>query len=506
MSQAKTESETLVQDSNIVRDAKLNNLSYFEDKGVDAYPHRFKPDSKAGDLQSKYQSLEDGEQTEDIIIVAGRIKAYRNSGMFIDLHDTTGKIQIFSHKQDLSEEQLEDIKHYDLGDIIGVKGYIRRTPRGELTINAKETTLLTKSLQPLPDKHSGLTDVEQRYRQRYVDMIANPEVKDAFRKRSQIIRTFQNILDEKGYIEVETPVLHTIPGGTSAKPFETHHNSLDMPLYLRIATELHLKRLIVGGLADGVYEIGRLFRNEGMSVKHNPEFTTLEVYVAYSDYNDMMDLTEELVSKTCEAVNGTTAVSFNGKDIDFKAPWPRISMVDSVKEKTNVDFLEITDLKAAIEKAKELELDINPNDKSLNWGKIVEAAFEKYVEGTLIQPTHITDYPLDISPLAKKHPENSLLTERFESFCNGWEIANAFSELNDPQDQVARFQEQVKLREAGDDEAQYLDMDFVNALEVGMPPTGGLGIGMDRLVMLLTDSHSIRDVIPFPTMKEKTDN
>ncbi len=497
---AKQEQAT-APDSNIVRDAKLNNLQYFLDKGIDPYPHSFKPNAKASELAEKYANLEDGDFTDDTVTVAGRIMAYRNSGMFIDLHDTSGKIQIFSHKQDLDAETLENIAHYDLGDIIGVTGYVRRTPRGELTINAKETTLLNKSLQPLPEKRHGLTDIEQRYRQRYVDLIANPEVKDVFQKRTQIIQTFRKVLDDKGYLEVETPIFHTIPGGTSAKPFTTYHNTLDMQLFLRIATELPLKRLIVGGLADGVYEIGRLFRNEGLSVKHNPEFTTLEVYVAYQDYHDMMALTEELVEQSCIAINGSTKVTFGNNEIDFKAPWPRKTMCELVAEKTGIDFMQFTDFEDAKKKAAELDITVEAH---MNWGKIVAEAFDRYVEADLIQPTHVIDYPKDISPLAKGHRDQSILAERFESFANGWEIANAFSELNDPQDQRARFEDQMKEREAGDDEAQYLDEDFVNALEYGMPPTGGLGVGMDRLVMLLTNSQTIRDVLLFPTMRNKS--
>lgn len=492
--------ETTAPDSNIVRDAKLNNLKFFQEKGIDAYPHDFKPNAKAGDLIAKYADLADGEKTEDTVIVAGRIMAYRNSGMFIDLHDTSDKIQIFSHKQDLDAEALEEISHYDLGDIIGVTGYVRRTPRGELTINAKETTLLNKSLQPLPEKRHGLVDVEQRYRQRYVDLIANPEVKGVFRQRSQIIKAFRRVLDDKGYLEVETPVLHSIPGGTSAKPFTTHHNALDMELYLRIAPELYLKRLIVGGLAEGVYEISRLFRNEGTSIKHNPEFTALEVYVAYQDYNDMMSLTEELVEQACIAINGSTKVTFGDKEINFKAPWARKTMCELVAEKTGIDFIQYPDLKDAKKKATELGIKVEAH---MNWGKIIAEAFDRFVEADLIQPTHVTDYPRDICPLAKGHRDHPLLAERFESFANGWEIANAFSELNDPQDQRARFEDQVAEREAGDDEAQYLDEDYINALEYGMPPTGGLGIGMDRLVMLLTNSQTIRDVLLFPTMRNK---
>lgn len=488
-------------ESNIVRDGKLQNLAYFQQQGIDPYPHSFKPDSKAADLHDKYAELADGAVTEDTVIVAGRITAYRNSGMFIDLTDTTGKVQIFCHKQDLDETQLQHIAHLDLGDIIGVEGYVRRTPRSELTINAKRVTLLTKSLQPMPDKHHGLSDIEQRYRQRYADLIANDESRDTLRKRSRIIQSVRETLNNKDYIEVETPALHVIPGGTTAKPFMTHHNALDMPLSLRIALELHLKRLIVGGLADGVYEIGRVFRNEGTSVKHNPEFTMLELYIAYTDYHDIMDVTEEIVANACLAANGTLKIKYGEHEIDFSPGWPRKSMVDLVKEHVGIDFNTITDLDEARTLAKDHGLHV---EKYMSWGEIVELFFGEKVEALLIQPTHVIDLPRDISPLAKVHRNNPRLTERFESYVNGWEIANAFSELNDPIDQYNRFKDQVAKREAGHDEAQHLDLDFITALEYGMPPTGGLGVGIDRLVMLLTNSPSIRDVIAFPTMRHKS--
>ncbi len=487
-------------DSNIVRDGKLHNLSYFKGKGIDPYPHSFKPDSKANALHDKYKELADGDVTEDTVTVAGRITAYRNSGMFIDLSDVTDKVQIFCHKQDLDADQLEQIAHLDLGDIIGVTGIVRRTPRGELTVNAKKVTLLTKSLQPMPEKYHGLSDIEQRYRQRYADLIANEDSRDTLRKRSRIIQSVRETLNAKEYIEVETPALHVIPGGTTAKPFMTHHNALDMPLSLRIALELHLKRLIVGGLADGVYEIGRVFRNEGTSVKHNPEFTMLELYVAYTDYHDIMDITEEIVANACLAANGSLDIAYGDKQISFATGWPRKRMVDLVKEVTGVDFMTITTDDEARKVAKEHKIHV---EKFMTWGEIVEVFFGEKVEHTLIQPIHVTDLPRDISPLAKVHRNEPRLTERFESYVNGWEIANAFSELNDPIDQYERFADQVAKREAGHDEAQYLDLDFVTALEFGMPPTGGLGIGIDRMVMLLTNSQSIRDVIAFPTMRNK---
>jgi lysyl-tRNA synthetase class 2 len=466
-------------ESNIVRDGKLQNLAYFQQQGIDPYPHSFKPNVKAADLHEKYKDLADGAVTEDTVIVAGRITAYRNSGMFIDLTDTSEKVQIFCHKQDLDETQLQHIAHLDLGDIIGVEGYVRRTPRHELTINAKKVTLLTKSLQPMPDKHHGLSDIEQRYRQRYADLIANEESRETLRKRSRIIQSVRETLNKKDYID---------------------HNALDMKLSLRIALELHLKRLIVGGLADGVYEMGRVFRNEGTSVKHNPEFTMLELYIAYTDYNDIMDITEEIVANACLAANGTLKIQYGDHEIDFSPGWPRKSMVDLVKEHVGVDFNAVTDVDEARKLAKEHGLHV---EKYMSWGEIVEVFFGEKVEAKLIQPIHVIDLPRDISPLAKVHRSNPRLTERFESYVNGWELANAFSELNDPIDQYGRFKDQVAKREAGHDEAQHLDLDFITALEFGMPPTGGLGVGIDRLVMLLTNSPSIRDVIAFPTMRHK---
>lgn len=485
--------------SNIVRDAKIDNLNYFKAKGINPYPATFRPTHKADALHELYKDLADGEVTQDVVVVAGRITAYRNSGMFIDLTDTSEKIQIFCHKQDLSADSLEDISHLDLGDIIGVKGYVRRTPRAELTINAQEVTLLTKSIQPMPDKYHGLNDIEQRYRQRYIDLIANEDSRRVFHQRAQIIRAMRRVLDDKDYLEAETPVLHPIAGGAAARPFTTHHNALDMQLYLRIATELYLKRLVVGGLAEGVYEFGRTFRNEGISIKHNPEFTMLECYVVYNDYTDMMALVENLVESACIAIHGKPVAMFGDKELNFAAPWPRKSMCELVHEKTAIDFMQITDREKAKAEAERLGIKVEPH---FNWGEIVEAVFAEKVEHTLTQPIHVMHQPKDISPLAKPCPENPIITERFESFANGWEIANAFSELNDPFDQRARFEDQVDKRDRGNDEATEMDEDFVIALEYGMPPTGGLGIGIDRLVMLLTDSHSIRDVIAFPTMRK----
>ncbi len=485
-------------DDNIVRHAKIDNLAYFKGRGINPYPSTFKPTHKATDLQDKYGGLKDGTVTEDIVTVAGRITAYRNSGMFIDLEDVTGKVQIFCHKQDLSEQALADIAHLDLGDIIGATGYVRRTPRGELTINAKEVVLLAKSMQPMPEKYHGLTDIEQRYRMRYADLIANEDSRVTLRKRSTIISSMRELMNSRGYIEVETPILQTIPGGATARPFKTHHNALDMELYLRIAPELFLKRLLVGGLADGVYEIGRLFRNEGISIKHNPEFTSIEVYILYDNCNDMMQLAEDLVVNACMKANGTLKVDFEGKEIDFTPPWPRKRMVDLVKEQCGVDMLTIKTDEEARAIAKEHKL---PVQDFMRWGEIVELFFGEKIEPTILQPIHVTGHPKDISPLAKSDPNDPRLTDRYESFVNTWEISNGFSELNDPIDQYQRFLDQVKNRGAGNDEAQHLDEDFVRALEYGLPPTGGMAIGIDRLVMLLTGKPNIRDVIAFPTMR-----
>jgi lysyl-tRNA synthetase class 2 len=485
-------------DDNIVRHAKIKNLEYFKARGINSYPATFKPTHKAVQLQETYAALADGDHTEDSVTVAGRITAYRNSGMFIDLEDVTGKVQVFCHKQDLDAQALEDIAHLDLGDIIGASGKIRRTPRGELTINASTITLLSKSLQPMPEKYHGLTDIEIRYRQRYADLIANESSRVTLRKRSIIISSMRDLMNSRGYIEVETPILQTIPGGATARPFKTHHNALDMQLYLRIAPELFLKRLLVGGLAEGVYEIGRLFRNEGTSIKHNPEFTSIEVYILYDNCNDMMQLAEDLVVNACMKANGTLKVKFEEKEIDFTPPWPRKRMVDLVKEHCGVDMMAIHSDEEARKIAKNHKL---PVADYMRWGEVVELFFGEKIEPTIIQPMHVTGHPKDISPLAKSDPNEPRLTDRYESFVNTWEISNGFSELNDPIEQYQRFLDQVKNRDAGNDEAQHLDEDFVRALEYGLPPTGGMAIGLDRLTMLLTGSASIRDVIAFPTMR-----
>lgn len=487
--------------SNIYRDARIAKLEELKAIGVNPYPYHFDKSHDAQTLHKTYEYLEKGEETDVQVKIAGRIMSIRNSGMFIDLQDTTGRIQIFSHKDHLSEENLKILNLLDLGDMIGVTGFIRRTPRGELTINAQGIVLLSKSLLPLPEKYHGLSDVEMRYRQRYLDLIMNQESRDRLRSRSLIIQSIRQYLLERGYLEVETPMLHTIPGGAAALPFVTHHNALDMELYLRIAPELFLKRLIIGGLADKVFEINRCFRNEGVSPRHNPEFTSIELYVAYADYNDMMSLTEQLIENAVMQVVGQTTVTFNGRELNLAGPFPRKSMTGLVHEATGIDFMTITDLAEAKTAAKSIGLDAS---QCHNWGKVVELVFGERVEHTLIQPIHVTDFPRDISPLAKEHRHDPRLTERFETYINTWEVANAFSELTDPIDQKQRLLDQVAEREAGDSEAHYMDHDFITALEYGMPPCGGLGIGIDRLVMLLTDSHTIRDIIAFPTMRKKS--
>ena len=434
------------------------------------------------------------------VTVAGRIMAKRIMGKasFVHIQDSEGKIQSYVSINDLGEESYQAFKEDDIGDIVGITGFVFKTRTGEISIHAKELTLLSKSLRPLPEKYHGLKDTDLRYRQRYVDLIVNPEVKDTFLKRTEIIKEIRRILDEKNFLEVETPILNTIAGGASARPFITHHNTLDIDMYLRIANELYLKRLIVGGF-DRVYEMGRMFRNEGMDIKHNPEFTNIELYAAFADYHDMMDITEEIVSKTAEKVLGTTKINYQGTDIDLTPNWKRITMIDAIKEQTGVDFNSVETDGETLKIAKELNVEIDPIKTSR--GEIINQIFEDKVEETLIQPTFIYDYPVEVSPLTKRKPSDPRLTERFELFIGGREYANAYSELNDPIDQYERFLNQVKQREAGDDEANMMDEDFVTALEYGMPPTGGLGIGVDRLIMLLTDQASIRDILLFPTMK-----
>jgi lysyl-tRNA synthetase, class II len=487
-------------DDDPLRAVRIGKRERLEALGIDPYPCSFERTHEAAELERRYAGLAAGAETEDRVRVAGRIRAMRNSGMFIDLHDASGKIQIFCHRDLLGQEALATVRLVDIGDLIGVDGLVRRTPRGELTVNAIAVTVLAKALRPLPEKYHGLADVELRYRQRYLDLIMNPQSRETLRRRSRIVAAMRSHLVGRGYLEVETPMLHTIPGGASAKPFVTHHNALDIDLYLRIAPELHLKRLVVGGLADKLFEINRCFRNEGLSPRHNPEFTTLELYEAYADYTAMMNLTEELVTAVAETVLGTLQIGYGGTAIDLSPPWRRRSMAELVQTATGIDFLALENAEKAREVAADLGAALTGSE---NWGQALEAAFAARVEDTLIQPIHVTGFPRDISPLAKADRTDPRLVERFETYIYGWEIANAFSELNDPQDQRERFEAQMRARAAGDEEAQPLDEDYVTALEYGLPPCGGLGIGIDRLVMLLTDSPSIRDVIAFPTLRPR---
>lgn len=455
------------------------------------------------EVTAKSKEIIDNFETMEgkVVMIAGRIMSKRGMGKasFSHVQDMEGQIQVYLKVDEVGEEHYEEFKKYDIGDIVGIQGEVFKTHKGEISVKAKVVELLSKSLQPLPEKWHGLKDVDLRYRQRYVDLIVNHDVKRTFIIRSKIISAIRKYLDNLGYIEVETPILNTIPGGASAKPFVTHHNTLGLDMYLRIAPELYLKRLIVGGF-EKVYEIGRLFRNEGMSVKHNPEFTTIELYEAYTDYNGMMDIAEGLISTVSNEVLGTMKIKYQDQEIDLTPNWNRISMAEAVRQYTGLDFSKVETKEEAYDIAKSKNVMV---EKGASKGEIVYAMFESFVEHKLIQPTFITDYPVEVSPLAKRKIDDPSLTERFEFFIFGREMGNAFSELNDPIDQRERFLDQVKKREAGDEEANMMDDDFVTALEYGLPPTGGLGIGIDRLVMLLTDSHSIRDVLLFPTMKPK---
>lgn len=486
-------------ETNIHRESRLVKLKKLQELGYNPYPYKFKPNAYAADLQEKYKDLEAGVDTEDRVIVAGRAMAIRNNGMFIDIKDNSGKIQAFCHKNHLPEDQLELLKNLDVGDMVGISGYVRRTPRGELSIAAEKFDIISKSLQPLPEKFHGLTDVEARYRQRYVDFIMNDESREIYRKRCAITSAIRRYFEENGFLEVETPMLHPIMGGANAKPFITHHNTLDMDLFLRIAPELYLKKLVVGGF-DKVFEIGRNFRNEGVDKTHNPEFTALEAYQAYADYNDMAELIPSLLAYVAKAVNGTTIINVNGTEIDLAQPFVKKSMLELVKDATGVDFLEAKDVDEAIALAKSIGVDASD---CISWGKVVSEVFDERVEANLIQPTLVMDMPRDISPLAKTHRSNPRLVEHFDAYVAGMEMGCAYSELSNPLEQRERFEAQCADREKGDDEAQMLDEDFINALENGFPPSGGMGMGVDRLAILLTGAETIRDVIAFPTLRRK---
>ena len=480
----------------VVRHAKLAAL---RDRGEEPYKLNFDPTARAGELTGRYAALADGEETDDEVRVAGRVVALRDQGkaVFLVLRDATGDLQLFCRANVLGDEALAAVKDLDLGDWVGAGGLVMRTRRGELSVSAKSVVLLSKSLRPLPEKFHGLNDTETRYRQRYVDLIVNPEVRDTFSKRFAIISSIRRYMDARGYLEVETPMLHPIPGGATAKPFVTHHNALDMEFYLRIAPELYLKRLLVGGF-EAVYEINRSFRNEGISVRHNPEFTMLEAYRAFTDLRGMMDLTEGMVRTAATDVLGTLLITYQGVEVDLGAPWRRATMIELTSEAAGEDTSfsrSLDDLRALCAKHEV------PIEKTWGRGKLITELFEKLVERTLVQPTFVTDYPLETSPLARKKPDEPELTDRFELIITGREFANAFSELVDPVDQRERFSAQMSAKAGGDDEAMGYDEDYLRAMEYGMPPAGGMGIGIDRLVMLLTDSASIRDVLLFPHLR-----
>lgn len=482
-----------------VRRQKMQDLA---DMGIDPFGQAYQRTSTSGKITEQYENMTK-EQLQDLDVhvkIAGRIMTKRRQGKagFMHIQDVDGQIQIYVRKDEVGEEQYEIFKKNDIGDIVGIEGTVMKTDHGQLSVRAKVYTHLSKSLRPLPEKYHGLTDVEERFRRRYVDLIMNPEAKHIALTRPRIIRAVQEYLDGQGLVEVETPVLQPILGGAAARPFITHHNTLNMPFYLRIATELPLKRLIVGGL-EGVYEIGRLFRNEGMDATHNPEFTTVEAYVAYSDLHGMMDLIEGLFDFVANKVLGTTEITYQGQEISLKAPFKRITMCEAIKEKTGIDFKQEMSYEQAVALAQEHDIEVDKIHNSV--GHIIQLFFDKYVEETITQPTFVYEYPIEISPLAKKNRQDPRFTDRYELFICGHEYANAFSELNDPIDQRERFEKQLELRDLGDEEANEMDVDYVEALEYGMPPTGGVGLGIDRFVMLLTDQRTIREVLLFPHMK-----
>ncbi|GAB7387181.1 lysine--tRNA ligase [Bacillaceae bacterium] len=487
----------------LVRRKKLHDL---RERGIDPFGKKFARTHSAQEILESYGDLSKEELEERAVSVriAGRIMAKRGHGKagFAHIQDRSGRIQIYVRQDVVGDDAYALFEQADIGDIVGLAGIVFKTNRGETSVKAQEFSLLTKSLRPLPEKFHGLRDIELRYRKRYLDLIMNPEVKETFIIRSKVIQAMRRFLDERGFLEVETPTLHTIAGGAAARPFITHHNALDMPLYLRIAIELHLKRLIVGGL-EKVYEIGRVYRNEGVSTRHNPEFTMMELYEAYADFEDIMRLTEEMIAYITQEIHGRTEITYQGHKVDLATPWKRAHMVDLIKEHVGIDFWRTMSDEEALQLAREHGIEVN---ETMRFGHVVNEFFERFVEEKLIQPTFVYGHPVEISPLAKKNEQDPRFTDRFELFIVGREHANAFSELNDPIDQRERFEAQLKEREAGNDEAHMMDEDFIEALEYGMPPTGGLGIGVDRLVMLLTDSPSIRDVLLFPLMRERGQN
>ncbi|KYZ78289.1 lysine--tRNA ligase [Anaerosporomusa subterranea] len=484
------------QDLNELLKVRREKMAAIAERGLEPFGRKYDLTHRAQDITGRFEELEDQE-----VHIAGRVMSLRGHGKtsFVHLSDLTGRVQLYFRQDVVGEEAYSLFQLVDIGDIIGVTGTVFRTQKGEISVRVNEFEILSKSLRPLPEKWHGLKDVEMRYRQRYLDLIVNPDVMRTFVLRSNIIKSLRSILDDRGFLEVETPMMHPIAGGAAARPFVTHHNALDMKLYMRIAPELYLKRLIVGGF-EKVYELGRVFRNEGISIKHNPEFTIVELYQAYADYQDIMKLTEEVIAGVAQAVLGTTKINYQGQDIDLTPPWNRLTMVDAIKKYADVDFAAVKTVEEARAIADRLEVHY---EKKFGIGGILNAVFEAVAEEHLIQPTFIIGHPTEISPLAKRNKENPEATDRFEAFIFGREIANGFSELNDPIDQKGRFLDQVAARESGDDEAHMMDEDYVNALEYGLPPTGGLGIGIDRLVMFLTDRYSIRDVLLFPHMRHK---
>ncbi|MBE6988988.1 MAG: lysine--tRNA ligase [Ruminococcaceae bacterium] len=495
MQEELTEEQQAEQLSELLQ-IRRDKLKSLQDEGRDPYAEvKFDVTHHAAPIKENFEEMENVD-----VVIAGRMMSKREMGKasFCDILDKTGRIQAYVKIDEIGIEEYERFKKLDIGDIIGIKGFVFKTRRGEISIHVKELKLLSKSLRPLPEKWHGLKDTETRYRQRYVDLIVNPDVRRNFEIRSGFIKYLRNFLDNRGFMEVETPVLNTLAGGAAARPFITHHNTLDIDMYMRIATELHLKRLIVGGF-ERVYEVGRIFRNEGMDTKHNPEFTTVELYQAYTDFNGMMDLFEDLLSGAAHDLLGTYEVEWQGEKVSLKAPFRRMTMAEAVKEYLGVDFMAINDDEEAVKAAVAAGVDMEGVEPT--WGHALYECYDQKVEGHMVQPTFITMHPVDVSPLAKRSPSDPRLTERFELFICRSEMGNAFSELNDPIDQKQRFMKQVELRDKGNDETEMMDDDFINALEYGMPPTGGLGIGIDRCVMLLTGSDSIRDVILFPTMK-----